>query len=57
MLLEGTMDLIIVILQSIIIFQNMGPHAWIDNKVRELDSRAIVHYEFVPTGQRVNQVY
>jgi len=51
------MDLIIVILQSIIIFQNMGPHAWIDNKVRELDIRAIVHYEFVPTGQRVNQVY
>ena len=23
----------------------------IDNKVRELDIRGIVHYEFVPTGQ------
>ena len=26
-------------------------------KVRELELRGIVHYEFVPTGQRVNQVY
>jgi hypothetical protein len=27
------------------------------NKVRELDIRGIVHYEFVPTGQTVTQVY
>ena len=27
------------------------------NKVRELDIRGVVHYEFVPTGQTVNQVY
>ena len=32
-------------------------YAWYDNKVRELDIRRIVHYEFVPTGQTVNQVY
>jgi len=29
----------------------------VDNKVRELELRGIVHYEFVKTGQRVNQVY
>jgi len=28
-----------------------------DNKVRELDIRWIIRYEFVPTGQRLNQVY
>ena len=27
------------------------------NKVRELDIRGIVHYEFVPTEQTLNQVY
>jgi hypothetical protein len=32
-------------------------HTWIHNKVRELDFRGIVHYEFVPTVQTVNQVY
>ena len=32
-------------------------HTWSDNKVRELDIRGIVHYDFVPTGQTVNQVY
>jgi hypothetical protein len=30
---------------------------WIDHKVREHDIRGIIHYEFVPTGQTVNQVY
>jgi len=30
---------------------------WSVHKVRELDIRRIVHYEFVPTGQSVNQVY
>jgi hypothetical protein len=28
-----------------------------DNKVRELATVFIVHYEFVPTGQTINQVY
>jgi len=28
-----------------------------DIKVRELDIRGIVHYEFVSTGQTVNHVY
>ena len=27
------------------------------NKVRELDIKGIVHYEIVPTGQSINQVY
>jgi len=30
---------------------------WSDNKVHELDISGIVHYEFVPTRQTVNQVY
>ena len=30
---------------------------WSDNKVRELDISVIVHYEIVPNGQTVNQVY
>ena len=32
-------------------------NTWCDNKFRELDIRGIVHYDFVPTGQTVNQVY
>ena len=32
-------------------------HTSSDIKVRELDITRIVHYEFVPTGQTVNQVY
>jgi len=30
---------------------------WSDNKVCELTTEVIVHYEFVPTGQTVNKVY
>ena len=30
---------------------------WADNKVRELATEFIVHYEFVPTGQTVKQAY
>ena len=32
-------------------------NTWVDNKVCELYIRGIVHYQFVPTGQTVNQVY
>ena len=32
-------------------------YTWPVNNVRELDFRGIVHYEFVPTGQTVNQIY
>ena len=35
----------------------VSEHTWHKNKVRELEIRGIVHYEFVPTGQTVNQVY
>jgi len=34
-----------------------GNHTRASNKVRELDIRGIVRYEFVPTGQTVNQEY
>jgi hypothetical protein len=37
--------------------QSIPRCTWSDNKVRELDTRGIVHYEFVSTGQTVNQVY
>ena len=30
---------------------------WNNNKVRELDISGVVHYEFVRTGQTVNQVH
>ena len=30
---------------------------WSENKVRELSTVCLLHYEFVPTGQTVNQVY
>jgi len=30
---------------------------WSDNKVRELATMCFIHYEFVRTGQTVNQVY
>ena len=34
-----------------------GESTWYDNNVRELATVLfIVHYEFVPTGQTVNQV-
>ena len=32
-------------------------YTWSYNKLRELDFRGIVHYEFVPTVKTVNQVY
>ena len=32
-------------------------HTWSDNKARELATVCLLHYEFVPTGQTVNQVY
>jgi len=32
-------------------------HTWSVNKVRELATMFSVHYELVPTGQTVNQVY
>ena len=32
-------------------------HTWAENKVRKIDIRGIVHYEFVPIEQTVNQVY
>ena len=32
-------------------------HTWSDNKVHELATVCFIHYEFVPTGQTVNQVY
>ena len=35
------------------IYDNM----WYYNKGRELAIRGIVHYEFVATGQTVNQIY
>jgi hypothetical protein len=35
----------------------LKPYTWSNNRVRELELRGIVHYEFVPTGQTVNQVY
>ena len=38
-------------------FSPQNEYPWSDNKVRELDIRGIVHYEFVPTGQTVNQAY
>ena len=30
---------------------------WVYNKFRELEFRGIAHYEFVPSGQTVNQVH
>ena len=32
-------------------------YTWSENKVSLSVIRATVHYEFVPTGQKVNQVY
>ena len=38
---------------------DFDPHLFTlsDNKVRELATVGFIHYEFVPTGQTVNQVY
>ena len=38
-------------------FNIINIYTWKYNKVRELDIRGIVHYEFVPAGQTVNKVY
>ena len=38
-------------------FQDFAAMYVTSNKVRELDFGGVIHFEFVPTGQTVNQVY
>jgi hypothetical protein len=50
------MKLIVLQFELSFCFFLSPPYTWSD-KVRELYIRGIVHYEFVTTGQTVNQVY
>ena len=45
------------VIANIISMTHWYTSLWCDNKVRELDNRGIIHYEFVPTGETVNRVY
>jgi hypothetical protein len=50
--------MIIFSLTNTVVYNDVqNKYTWFYNKVRELDIRGIVHYEFVPSGQTVNQLY